>query len=72
MFPGTISRITDRVSSDNIAWQNRPLDPVYLIVWMDGIVFKVRKLKSCQTIYLPLDSIEGEKKCSVWLQARKH
>ena len=23
-------------------WQNRPLDPVYLIVWMDGIVFKVR------------------------------
>jgi transposase-like protein len=27
MFPSTISRITDRVSSDSIAWQNRPLDP---------------------------------------------
>ncbi len=25
-----------------IEWQNRPLDPIYLIVWMDGIVFKVR------------------------------
>jgi len=39
----TISRITDSVSSDIIAWQNRPLEAVYLIVWMDGIVFKVRE-----------------------------
>src|SRR5690606_41982261 len=31
----TISRITDRISNDIIAWQNRPLEPVYLIVWMD-------------------------------------
>ena len=39
----TISRITESVANDIIAWQNRPLDPVYLIVWMDGIVFKVRE-----------------------------
>ena len=26
-----------------MAWQNRPLEPIYLIVWMDGIVFKVRE-----------------------------
>jgi putative transposase len=39
----TISRITDRIASDIVAWQNRPLEPVYLIVWMDGIVFKVRE-----------------------------
>ena len=39
----TISRITDAITSDIIAWQNRPLEPVYLIVWMDGIVFKVRE-----------------------------
>jgi len=39
----TISRITSRVAEDIIAWQNRPLEPVYLIVWMDGIVFKVRE-----------------------------
>jgi len=38
----TISRITERISNDIIAWQNRPLETVYLIVWMDGIVFKVR------------------------------
>ncbi len=39
----TISRITDLISNDIVAWQNRPLEPVYLIVWMDGIVFKVRE-----------------------------
>ena len=39
----TISRITDAVTNDIVAWQNRPLEPVYLIVWMDGIVFKVRE-----------------------------
>lgn len=33
----TISRITDKLSEDIIAWQNRLLEPVYLIVWMDGI-----------------------------------
>lgn len=38
-----ISRITDRITGDIVAWQNRPLEPVYLIVWMDGIVFKVRE-----------------------------
>jgi len=39
----TISRITDRISNDIVTWQNRPLEPVYLITWMDGIVFKVRE-----------------------------
>lgn len=39
----TISRITDRIAADIVVWQNRPLESVYLIVWMDGIVFKVRE-----------------------------
>ena len=37
-----ISIITNKVSQAAQEWQNRPLDPVYLIAWMDGIVFKVR------------------------------
>ena len=50
----TISRITDAVTADIIAWQNRPLEPVYLIVWMDGIVFKVREGSKVinKTIYI--------------------
>ena len=39
----TISRITDRVTADIAIWQNRPLEATYLVVWMDGIVFKVRE-----------------------------
>ena len=37
-----ISIITNKVNQAAQEWQNRPLDPVYLIAWMDGIVFKVR------------------------------
>ena len=50
----TISRITDRVTNDIVAWQNRPLESVYLIVWMDGIVFKVRENSKVinKTIYI--------------------
>ncbi|MEQ8216667.1 MAG: IS256 family transposase [Arenibacter sp.] len=50
----TISRITDKVSGDIVAWQNRPLEPVYLIVRMDGIVFKVRESSKVinKTVYI--------------------
>ena len=52
--PATISRITDAVTADIVAWQNRPLESVYLIVWMDGIVFKVREGSKVinKTIYI--------------------
>lgn len=52
----TISRITDSVTEDILAWQNRPLDPVYLVVWMDGIVFKVREGSKVinKTVYLAI------------------
>ncbi len=38
-----ISRITDKVMPLVTDWQNRPLDAVYPIVFLDGIVFKVRR-----------------------------
>jgi transposase-like protein len=48
-----ISMITNRVSQQ-IEWQNRPLESLYLIVWMDGIVFKVRENGKVinKTVYL--------------------
>ncbi|HET7818765.1 MAG TPA: IS256 family transposase [Bacteroidia bacterium] len=67
----TISRITETVAADTIAWQNRPLEPVYLIVWMDGIVFKVRENSKVinKTIYLAVGlSREGKKEVlGMWL-----
>jgi putative transposase len=38
----TISRITDAVVEDLIAWQNRPLDRVYPVILIDAIVVKIR------------------------------
>ncbi len=50
----TISRITDRISNDIVAWQNRPLESIYLITWMDGISFSVRENSKVirKTIYI--------------------
>ena len=38
-----ISIITNKVNQAAQEWQNRPFDPVYLIVWMVDVVFKVRE-----------------------------
>ena len=38
----TISRITDAVIEDLLAWQNRPLDAVYPVLLIDAIVVKIR------------------------------
>lgn len=49
-----ISIITNKVSRAATEWQNRPLDSLYMIVWMDGIVFKVRENGKVinKTVYL--------------------
>jgi putative transposase len=38
----TISKITDAVLEEVKAWQHRPLDPVWPIVYIDALVVKVR------------------------------
>jgi putative transposase len=50
----TISNITAKVQSHITEWQSRPLSSVYFVVWMDGIVFKVRQNGKVinKTIYL--------------------
>jgi transposase-like protein len=67
----TISRITDAVTNDIVAWQNRPLESVYLIVWMDGIVFKVRENSKVinKTVYIAVGLKRDGKKevLGLWL-----
>lgn len=67
----TISRITSAVAAEATAWQNRPLEDLYLIVWMDGIVFKVRDNSKVinKTIYLAVGlNREGKKEVlGMWL-----
>ena len=38
----TISKITDEVLDEVLAWQRRPLEPFYPVIYLDAIVVKVR------------------------------
>jgi len=40
--PALISQVTDAISEEVILWQNRPLDEVYPIVYLDAVRIKVR------------------------------
>src|SRR4051794_12067508 len=40
--PDLISKVTSAVVEDVTAWQNRPLDAVYPLVYLDALVVKVR------------------------------
>jgi len=40
--PTLISQVTDAVSEEVLLWQNRPLDEVYPIVYLDAVRIKVR------------------------------
>tara|TARA_Y100000815_G_C13275897_1_gene474928 strand:- start:51 stop:1253 length:1203 start_codon:yes stop_codon:yes gene_type:complete len=66
-----ISIITDRVNQHVLDWQNRPLESIYCVVWMDGIVFKVRQSGKVinKTIYLAVGlNREGRKELlGMWL-----
>jgi len=66
-----ISHITNKVLSHIQEWQTRPLDQLYFVVWMDGIVFKVRDNGKVvnKTIYLAVGlNKEGRKELlGMWL-----
>lgn len=51
-----ISRVTDEVLDEVKAWQNRPLESVYPIVFFDCIVVKVRQDKRIinKAVYIAL------------------
>lgn len=67
----TISNVTSRVHTLITEWQSRPLSSVYFVVWMDGIVFKVRQNGKVinKTIYLAVGlNSEGLKEVlGMWL-----
>jgi len=66
-----ISRITERITGDIHNWQNRPLESIYFIVWMDGISFKVREGGKVinKTIYIVIGLKQDGKKevLGLWL-----
>lgn len=67
-----ISRVTDAVMDDVREWQQRPLDDVYPVVFLDALVLKIREGGSVQrrACYLALGvTVEGERDVlGMWFQ----
>jgi len=61
---GTINAITDKLIPELKAWQERDLDPIYPIVWLDAIHYKIKENGrfSTKAVYTILGvNIEGKK-----------
>jgi putative transposase len=67
-----ISRVTDAVMDDVRAWQQRPLDDVYPVVFLDALVLKIREGGSVQrrACYLALGvTVDGDRDVlGMWFQ----
>jgi transposase-like protein len=67
----SVSNITAKILENIKQWQERPLDNVYYILWMDGINFKVRQSGKVinKTVYLVIGlGKEGKKEVlGMWI-----
>lgn len=69
---GMVSSITDKVLPLVQEWQNRPLCPLYAVVYLDGVHFKVHEsgkiVNKCSYTALGIDD-EGRKELlGIWIQ----
>ncbi|NJL71500.1 MAG: IS256 family transposase, partial [Candidatus Competibacteraceae bacterium] len=69
--PALISNVTNAVLEDVRAWQNRPLEDVYPIVWFDALQVKVRHDQRVinKAVYLALGvNLSGQKELlGIWI-----
>lgn len=69
--PGLISKVTDSVWETVQAWQTRPLEALYPIVYLDGLVIKIRQDNRVinQTVHVALGiNLDGQKEVlGLWL-----
>jgi len=68
---GLVSKVTNAVMGQVVEWQNRPLDAVYPIIYLDCIVLKIRQDKRVinKAVYLALGvNLEGHKELlGIWI-----
>jgi putative transposase len=70
--PDLISKITDAVIEDAKAWQNRPLERLYPIVYLDALIIKIRDGQAVRNFacYVAIGvNLEGERDVlGIWFQ----
>ena len=71
--PDLISRVTDAVLDEVKAWQSRPLDPVWPVIYLDALVVKVRDQGTVRnkSVYMALGlNMTGRKEVlGLWIEA---
>ncbi len=69
----TISNITDQVCEEVLAWQSRPLDALYPVIYLDAIMVKVRDgahvVNKAAHIAVGVDMDGIKHVLGIWLQA---
>ncbi|MHB1843355.1 MAG: IS256 family transposase [Deltaproteobacteria bacterium] len=71
--PELISRVTEAVRDEIVAWQSRPIERVYAVIWLDALFVKVRDGGVVQNkaayvaIGLRLDG--GKELLGLWIEA---
>jgi putative transposase len=75
LSPETISKITDEVLDEVIAWQNRPLDVFYPVMHLDALVVKVRDgahvVNKAAHIAVGVDMGGVKHVLGIWIQQRE-
>jgi putative transposase len=73
--PTLISNVTDAVQDEVRAWQNRPLEPIYPIVYMDALYVRMRDNGHVQNraVYVAIGvNLEGSKEVlGLWTSAHE-
>ena len=73
--PALISEVTDSVWDEVQQWQNRPLEKVYAIVYLDALIVKMRVDGKVDTraVYIALGvTLEGQKEIlGIWFSANE-
>jgi putative transposase len=73
LSPTFVSNVTDRVVEDVKEWQNRPLEPLYPIVYLDALMMKIRHDGHVDTraVYTAIGlNLEGQKSVlGLWVSA---
>lgn len=73
--PALISRVTEEVQAEVTAWQNRPLDAIYPIVYLDALYVKMRDNGHVQNraVHVAIGvNLEGQKEVlGLWTSAHE-
>jgi putative transposase len=70
-----ISRATERMQTEVVEWQSRPLDPVYPVVYVDGLHVSVRSgnnagsvVKKCVYVVLGVSCSGRQEVLGLWIE----